>query len=97
MLERQSHQQSVVCVMQVDHVEVRHLQEHFVNFVINDNLGQISTWLLAQADLNGADCAACDKLAELHSTAVDFPKTGRPADISYQQRLQLVSFKPVSV
>eukprot|EP00878_Enallax_costatus_P004052 GHUV01004276.1.p1 GENE.GHUV01004276.1~~GHUV01004276.1.p1 ORF type:complete len:1186 (+),score=348.19 GHUV01004276.1:644-4201(+) len=74
----------------VDKVTVQHLQDHFVNFVKNDNLGQISTWLLAHADLNGADCSACEELARLHSMAVDFPKTGRPAEISAERRQELV-------
>lgn len=70
---------------------VDHLSEHLVNFVKNDNLGQISTWLLAQADLKGADCSECEVLARLHSTAVDFPKTGVPAALSPEQRKRLVS------
>lgn len=70
---------------------MHHLQEHFVNFIKNDNLGQISTWLLAHADRDGADCDACERLAELHSTAVDFPKTGRPATLSWEEGRRLVS------
>lgn len=65
----------------MDKVTVEHLQQHFVNFIKNDRLGQISTWLLAQADLKGADCSACEELARLHSVAVDFPKTGQPAEL----------------
>lgn len=75
----------------MDHVTVQHLQDHFVNFAKNDNLGQISTWLLAQADLKGAACSACETLAQLHSMAVDFPKTGRPAVIRAEQLQELVS------
>ena len=72
-----------------------HILDHFVNHAKNDNLGQISTWLLAQADRNGADCAACERLAQLHSTAVDFPKTGRPAVISHEEIKELVSSAPL--
>lgn len=61
-----------------------------MNFIQNDNLGQISTWLLAHADRDGADCDACERLAELHSVAVDFPKTGRPATFSWEERRRLV-------
>jgi hypothetical protein len=69
--------------LQVDQVTVEHLQQHFVNFAMNDNLGQISTWLLAQADALGPDSPPCQELAALHSTAVDFPKTGKPAELDF--------------
>lgn len=63
---------------------VAHLQQHFVNFAKNDRLGQISTWLLARADYEGPQSPACQKLGQLHSTAVDFPKTGRPAELDFR-------------
>lgn len=69
---------------------MHHLQQHFVDYAKNDNLGKISIWLLAHADAQGADCDLCEELAQLHSTAVDFPKTGRPAVI--KNRAQLVGF-----
>ncbi|KAF6265361.1 RNA dependent RNA polymerase-domain-containing protein [Scenedesmus sp. NREL 46B-D3] len=67
----------------VDQVTAEHLQQHFVNFVKNDNLGPISTWLLAQADALGPASLPCQQLAALHSTAVDFPKTGKPAELDF--------------
>ena len=75
---------------QVDKVTVDHLTQHFIKFVQNDNLGQISTWLLAHADDKGADSPECEQLAELHSKAVDFPKTGQPAALSADDRKRLV-------
>jgi hypothetical protein len=69
--------------LQVDQVTPAHLQQHFVNFARNDNLGQISTWLLAQAAALGPASAQCQQLAALHSTAVDFQKTGKPADLDF--------------
>ena len=78
--------------VQESEVKVEHLQQHFVKFVRNDNLGQISSWLLAHADRDGADCEACDRLAELHSIAVDFPKTGIPASLSIEERRRWVRF-----
>lgn len=54
---------------------------HFINHAINDNLGQIAMMWLDYAAKNGADCEACLKLAGLHSIAVDFPKSGKPATI----------------
>lgn len=77
--------------LQVDQVTVEHLNKHFISFVKNDNLGQISNWLIAQADLKGADCSECEELAHLHSMAVDFPKTGVPAELPPEQRKRLVS------
>lgn len=77
------------CV-QVPEVKVEHLQQHFVDYVRNDNLGQISSWLLAHADRDGADCKACDRLAQLHSIAVDFSKTGIPASMGPDERRLLV-------
>lgn len=81
------------CVLQVDRVTVDHLIEHFINVAKNDNLGQISTWLLAHADLNpdGPGCEECLELARLHSMAVDFPKTGVPAEIPAEMLKKLVS------
>jgi hypothetical protein len=69
--------------LQVDQVTVEHLQQHFVNFAKNDNLGRISTWLLAQADALGPNSYECLDLAALHSTAVDFSKTGKPAELDF--------------
>jgi hypothetical protein len=77
--------------LQVDQVTVEHLQQHFVNFARNDNLGQISTWLLAQTDALGPASSECLQLAVLHSTAVDFPKTGKPAEINFELMRKLVS------
>ena len=49
--------------------------------MINDNLGMIANAHLVYADLSlaGAKCSECLQLAELHSMAVDFAKSGVPA------------------
>jgi RNA-dependent RNA polymerase len=78
------------CCLQVEDVTKDLILDHFVNHAKNDNLGQISTWLLAQVDRKGAGCDECERLAQLHSTAVDFPKTGRPAVMLDEERKQLV-------
>jgi RNA-dependent RNA polymerase len=57
------------------------LLNHFLNHAKNDNLGQIATMWLDYANRHGADCDQCLKLAALHSIAVDFPKSGKPAQI----------------
>ncbi|KAH8923346.1 RdRP-domain-containing protein, partial [Atractiella rhizophila] len=56
------------------------IAEFVVNYIASDILGLISTTSLALADQNplGPSCDDCLHLAELHSHAVDFPKTGVP-------------------
>lgn len=53
----------------------------FLDFMRNDNIGQISNAHAAFADASGlgARSSKCTRLAELHSIAVDFCKTGVPA------------------
>lgn len=52
----------------------------FVDYMRNDNLGQIAVAHMIWADLNGIFSHECQQLALLHSIAVDFPKKGVPAD-----------------
>lgn len=54
------------------------MKEFFVDFMQNDQLGRIATLHQVFADTNpeGTLSAECMLLAELHSTAVDFSKTG---------------------
>ncbi|KXX75237.1 RNA-dependent RNA polymerase 1 [Madurella mycetomatis] len=51
----------------------------FVDFIQMDNLGVIATrhMILADLQVKGTLAEECKKLAELHSSAVDFSKTGR--------------------
>jgi RNA-dependent RNA polymerase len=51
----------------------------YVDYIKNDNLGRIANAWMAWADFSGADSHQCLQLAALHSTAVDFAKTGIPA------------------
>jgi RNA-dependent RNA polymerase len=62
----------------------------FVKFIGNDNLGQICNAHLAQADQSetSARDSACIELARLASYAVDFPKTGIPAEFPLKLRPQ---------
>jgi RNA-dependent RNA polymerase len=57
------------------------LMNHFINHAKSDNLGQISMMWQDYAASKGAGCDECIKLAALHSLAVDFPKTGVPAEV----------------
>jgi hypothetical protein len=56
----------------VDSVTISHVQKFFVNYINNDNLGQIANAHLATADRSprGAMDGACLRLAQLHSLAV---------------------------
>ena len=56
------------------------MSEFFVQFMENDALGRIATLHQTLADKydEGVLHPECIQLAELHSTAVDFSKTGIP-------------------
>jgi len=58
----------------------------------NDNLGRIATAHMVFADLSpeGVQCPNCLELAKLHSTAVDFVKTGIPA--AYPRELNFEAY-----
>lgn len=68
----------------MDHdVTLEEIQNFFVNYMINDTLGAISTahLVLADREPNRARSKKCLELANLHSMAVDFAKTGAPAEM----------------
>ncbi|KAM1295499.1 hypothetical protein ACFX2H_015291 [Malus domestica] len=68
----------------MDHdVTFEEIQKFFVDYMINDNLGAISTAHLVHADRepDKALDSKCLQLADLHSQAVDFAKTGAPAEM----------------
>ncbi|KAL6712313.1 hypothetical protein ACN47E_000190 [Coniothyrium glycines] len=62
-------------------ITVADISEFFVTYMKNDSLGQIAHAHLAQADFkaNGTKDDTCLALANLHSQAVDYPKSGIPA------------------
>lgn len=74
----------------VDPVEFNHeitssdMANFFVDFMKTDHLGVIAVRHMILADLQpaGTRDPHCLKLAELHSNAVDFSKSGRPVDIT---------------
>ncbi|CAG8557141.1 10331_t:CDS:2, partial [Ambispora leptoticha] len=76
----------------VPQVKIEHIRKFFVNYILNDNLGQIANAHLAKADFyeTGAFHGSCLRLAQLHSEAVDFPKTGRPAKFPSELRVKVV-------
>ncbi|KAF9547522.1 hypothetical protein EC957_008359 [Mortierella hygrophila] len=65
-------------------VTIRDILKFFVQYAVSDNLGLIANAHLAQSDwLNeGPKHQKCLRLAQLHSDAVDFPKSGKPAEIT---------------
>ncbi|AFR96691.2 RNA-dependent RNA polymerase 1 [Cryptococcus neoformans C23] len=63
----------------VKHVTQKHLNENFVQYVLNDVLGQVDNCHLALSDMYTPFDPRCLHLSEIHSTAVDFAKTGQAA------------------
>jgi RNA-dependent RNA polymerase len=65
----------------VDRVSLPFIKANFVNHLKNDMLGQIANNHLAWTDLKSPFSYECSELSRLHSVAVDFAKTGVPADL----------------
>lgn len=65
-------------------VTIRDILKFFVQYAVSDNLGLIANAHLAQSDQlhGGPKHQKCLRLAQLHSDAVDFPKSGKPAEIT---------------
>jgi len=68
-------------LMKHEQVTVDDITSFFVTYMQNDKLGAIATASLACSDWHklGARSEQCIELARLHSIAVDYPKSGRPA------------------
>jgi RNA-dependent RNA polymerase len=64
-----------------ENVSIDDIINFFYDYMQNDYLGRIAHAHLAAADHlpDGIDSEQCLKLVELHSIAVDYPKTGIPA------------------
>nr|XP_043614737.1 probable RNA-dependent RNA polymerase 1 [Erigeron canadensis]XP_043614738.1 probable RNA-dependent RNA polymerase 1 [Erigeron canadensis] len=76
--------------IQLDHdVTIKEVVEYFGNYIVNDNLGIIANahTVFADREPKKAMADACVDLAKLHSIAVDFPKTGVPAEIPAHLRV----------
>ncbi|RSM03201.1 hypothetical protein CEP52_007537 [Fusarium oligoseptatum] len=67
-------------------VNVDDLRNFFVKYLKNDKLPLIATSHLGFADEFGPMSPKCLELAELHSKAVDYPKTGEPATLRRDQQ-----------
>lgn len=68
-----------------DEITIKDVADFFVTYMKNDSLGQIAHAHLVQADMNedGVRSEECLQLAHLHSTAVDYPKSGSPAILEH--------------
>ncbi|GMH15150.1 hypothetical protein Nepgr_016991 [Nepenthes gracilis] len=70
--------------MVLDHdVTIEEVEEYFANYIVNDSLGIIANAHTVFADVEPTKAMSdpCLELAKLFSIAVDFPKTGVPAEI----------------
>ena len=64
-------------------VTAEDMTDFFIDFMENDQLGRISTLhqVFADQENSGTMSLQCLALAGLHSTAVDFSKTGIPVNL----------------
>ncbi|KAK4395678.1 RNA-dependent RNA polymerase 1 [Sesamum angolense] len=75
----------------LDHdVTIEEVEEYFTNYIVNDSLGIISNahTVFADKEESMALSESCLALARLFSIAVDFPKTGVPAEIPSHLRVK---------
>ena len=70
---------------------LQEVQEYFVDYILNDRLGIIDNAhiVFADSEPRRAMSPKCIKLANLHSIAVDFPKSGIVAEIPYYLRVKV--------
>ncbi|XP_071927776.1 RNA-dependent RNA polymerase 1-like [Coffea arabica] len=77
--------------VQLDHeVTIEEVEDYFTNYIVNDSLGIIANAHTVFADREPlkARSEPCLELAQLFSIAVDFPKTGVPAEIPSHLRVK---------
>ncbi|XP_027361274.1 probable RNA-dependent RNA polymerase 1 [Abrus precatorius] len=77
--------------MNVDHdVTLQDIQEYFAHYMVKDSLGIIASahTVFADRDPEKAMSSSCIELAKLHSVAVDFAKSGVPAEIPQHLRVE---------
>ncbi|XAR72184.1 RNA-directed RNA polymerase [Bertholletia excelsa] len=77
--------------IELDHdVTIEETTEYFTNYIVNDSLGIIANAHTVFADREPLKARSnpCIELARLFSIAVDFPKTGVPAEIPPHLRVK---------
>lgn len=69
---------------------LQEVQEYFAHYIVKDRLGIVATavTVFADKDPERAMNPACIELARLHSIAVDFAKSGVPAEIPKHLRME---------
>ncbi|KAI1636235.1 rna-dependent rna polymerase [Biscogniauxia mediterranea] len=72
------------------------MTEFFVKFMATDQLGTIAVKHMILADMHHAGTVSdeCKKLAEMHSTGVDYSKTGVPVDMAQLRSLSRTVARP---
>ncbi|KAI0550393.1 RNA dependent RNA polymerase-domain-containing protein [Xylaria curta] len=77
-------------------VKASDMTDFFVQFMATDQLGLIATRHIILADLHEAGTIhdECILLAEMHSTAVDYSKTGIPVDMKRMASLKRPKYRP---
>ena len=77
-------------------VERQDMTDFFIEFMATDQLGRIATLhkVLADQQPQGTEHQDCLRLAQLHSTAVDFSKSGIPVSPILMCTAQRVSLMP---
>ncbi|KAJ4291658.1 hypothetical protein N0V90_009553 [Kalmusia sp. IMI 367209] len=77
-------------------VERKDMTDFFINFMATDQLGLIATrhMILADQRKEGTNDPDCKTLAELHSTGVDYSKTGVPVDIETFKKIRTNRYRP---
>ncbi|KAJ6321895.1 hypothetical protein OIU77_011892 [Salix suchowensis] len=83
--------QKPVCELTITLQTQHEVEEYFTNYIVNDSLGIIANAHTAFADKESlkAMSAPCIELARKFSIAVDFPKTGVPAEIPSHLRVKV--------
>lgn len=77
-------------------VEPKDMTDFFIKFMATDKLGLIATRHMILADQRpaGTDDSDCKILAEMHSTSVDYSKTGIPADMGKLRSMKGDRYRP---
>ncbi|KAI3467225.1 hypothetical protein Pfo_023888 [Paulownia fortunei] len=78
-------------ITRLDHdVTIEEVEEYFTNYIMNNSLGIIANahTVFADKETSMALSEPCLELARLFSIAVDFPKTGIPAEIPPHLRVK---------
>ena len=70
-------------------ITVRHMTDFVGEYIRFDQLGVIDNAHKAHADKRGVESTICIKLAELHSLAVDAPKTGKWPEMPMEAKVVL--------